>query len=370
MTPLCIDDFEAIARERMEPSAFDYYAGAAGDERTLAANRAAFDDLYIRPRVLVDVSAVDLETVVLGQPLALPVMLAPTAFNRLAHSDGEMAAAHAAGAAGTLMVASTISTCSLEEIAAAASGPLWFQLYVYKDRELTRELVARSEAAGYKALVLTVDTPVLGRRLRDVRNAFVLPPGISMRNFDAAATNAARWGTHSSFAGYVHDLFDASLSWNAVEWLRSQSRLPVLVKGVLTEEDARLAVNAGVSGIIVSNHGGRQLDGVVPTIRALPEVVEAAEGRVEVLMDGGVRRGTDVLKALALGARAVLIGRAYLWGLAADGEAGVRSVLDMLRDELRLAMALAGRPTIASVDRSVLSAPRHVALQGRGGQAG
>jgi 4-hydroxymandelate oxidase len=354
MTLLTIDDYEALARERMERSAYDYYAGAAGDERTLAANRVAFDEIPLRPRVLVDVSSVDLQTKVLGQPLALPVMLAPTAFNRLADPDGEMAAARAAAACGTVMVASTISTCSLEEIAGQAPGQLWFQLYVYKDRELTRELVARSEAAGYGALVLTVDTPVLGRRFRDVRNAFALPEGLSMRNFDSARSNATRWGAHSSFSAYVHDLFDASLSWTAVEWLRSQTRLPLFVKGVLTEEDASLAVHAGVDGIIVSNHGGRQLDGVTPTIRALPEVVDAAAGRVEVLMDGGVRRGTDVLKALAFGARAVLIGRPYLWGLAAAGETGVRGVLDLLRDELRLAMALAGCPAVASIDRAVV----------------
>ncbi len=354
MTLLTIDDYEAEARQRMERSAYDYYAGAAGDERTVAANRTAFDDILLRPRVLVDVSSVELSTTVLGEPLALPVLLAPTAFNRLADPEGEIATARAASACGTVMIASTISTCSLEEIAGAAEGRVWFQLYVYKDRELTRELVARSEAAGYGALVLTVDTPLLGRRLRDVRNAFALPAGLSMRNFDAASTDVARWGPHASFSAYVHDLFDASLSWSAVEWLKSQTRLPVLVKGVLTEEDARLAVNAGVDGIIVSNHGGRQLDGVTPTIVALPEVVDAVAGRVDVLMDGGVRRGTDVLKALAFGARAVLIGRPYLWGLAAAGEAGVRGVLGLLRDELRLAMALAGRPTIASINRSVV----------------
>jgi 4-hydroxymandelate oxidase len=356
--PLTIDDFEALARERMERAAYDYYAGGAGDERTVAANRAAFDDILLRPRVLVDVSTVDLQTTVLGHTLEMPVMLAPTAFNRLADPDGELAAARAAVSCGTVMVASTISTCSLEEIAAACDGRRWFQLYVYKDRELTRELVARAEAARYSALVLTVDTPFLGRRFRDVRNAFALPEGLTMRNFEAASVNASRWGRHSSFSAYVHDLFDASLSWSAVEWLRHQTRLPVVVKGVLTQEDAAKAVDAGVDGIIVSNHGGRQLDSVTPTIRALPEVVDAAKGRTEVMMDGGVRRGTDILKALAFGARAVLIGRPYLWGLAAAGEAGVRAVLELLRDELRLAMALAGRPTIESIDRSVVASPR------------
>ena len=359
MPLLTIDDFEAAARERMERTAYEYYAGAAGDERTLTANRTAFDDITLRPRVLVDVSRIDTATTVLGEPLAVPVMLAPTAFNRLAHADGEQAAARAAAASGTVMVASTMSTCSLEEIAAAGDGARWFQLYVYRDRAVTIELVRRAEAAGFKALVLTVDTPLLGRRLRDIRNAFSLPDGLSMRNFDAATSDKRRWDAYPSFSAYVHDLFDPSLSWEAVAWLRGQTALPLLVKGVLTAEDTTLAVAAGVDGIVVSNHGGRQLDGVVPTIRALPEVVEAAGGRVEVLMDGGVRRGTDVLKALALGARAVLIGRPYLWGLAAAGEEGVRAVIELLRDELRIAMALTGRPSIASIDRSLVEQSAH-----------
>jgi 4-hydroxymandelate oxidase len=354
VNPLTLDEYEALARERLERSAYDYYAGGAGEERTLAANREAFNAIPLRPRVLVDVSAIDTRTTALGHSLELPVMLAPTAFNRLAHADGEMAAARAAHGSGTLMIGSTLSTCSLEDVSTACGGPMWFQLYVYKDRVFTQELIARAEAAGYRALVLTVDTPLLGRRYRDVRNNFVLPEGITMRNFEAAMTNASRWGAHSSFSSYVHDLFDATLSWSVVAWLKSQTRLPILVKGILTEEDASLAVHAGVDGVIVSNHGGRQLDGAPASIFALPEVVDAVAGRVEVLMDGGVRRGTDVLKALALGARAVCIGRPYLWALAARGEAGVRDVLRILREELALAMALAGRPTIASVDRSLV----------------
>jgi 4-hydroxymandelate oxidase len=252
------------------------------------------------------------------------------------------------------MVASTLSTCTLEEIAAAATGPLWFQLYVYKDREVTKDLIARAEHAGYRALVLTVDTPLLGRRERDVRNAFALPPHLSLANFASLKTDATRWGAQSSFSAYVHDLFDASLTWEAVAWLRSLTNLPVLLKGILTAEDARLGVDHGADGVIVSNHGGRQLDDAVPSILALPAVAEAVDGRAAVLMDGGIRRGTDVLKALALGARAVLIGRAYLWGLAAGGEQGVADVLSLLRDELRLAMALAGRPTIGSIDRTAI----------------
>jgi 4-hydroxymandelate oxidase len=353
--PLTVDEYETIARGRMERSAYDYYAGGAGDERTLAANRSAFDAIMLRPRVLVDVSAIDVHTTVLGQRIDLPVLLAPTAFNRLAHPEGEMAAARAARGCGTIMIGSTLSTCALEEVSGACGGGLWFQVYVYKDRAMTQELVARAGACGYRALVLTVDTPLLGRRYRDVRNNFALPPGISMRNFEAAMGDAERWGPHSSFSAYVHDLFDATLTWDAVGWLRKQTQLPLLVKGILTAEDARIAIDHGVDGLIVSNHGGRQLDGAVPSIRALPEVVDAADGRVEVLMDGGVRRGTDVLKALAFGARAVCVGRPYLWALAADGEQGVRDVLGILRDELSLAMALSGKPDIAAIDRALIA---------------
>ncbi len=351
-------DFEALARARMEKSAYDYYAGAAGDELTLALNCRAFDRFLFRPRVLVDIASIDTSTSVLGTRIALPVMLAPTAFNKLAHCDGELAAARAAAGAGTIMIASTISTCTLEETAAASRGPMWFQLYVYKDRAVTEELVHRAEAAGYRALVLTVDTPRLGRRERDVRNGFALPPGLSIRNLEtctAAIAGAAAWGPSSSFSAYIHDLFDASLTWDAVAWLRSVTKLPILLKGILTPEDARLAAEAGVHGIVVSNHGGRQLDGALPTILALEPIVDAVGDRIEVLMDGGIRRGTDVLKALALGARAVLIGRAYLWGLAGGGEAGVARVLEILRSDVELSMALAGRPSIAAIDRSLVT---------------
>ncbi len=358
MTALTVDDYEVLARSRMQPSAYDYYAGGAGDERTLSANRTAFDAITLRPRVLVDVSDISLHTTVLAQSIDFPVLLAPTAFNRLAHPEGEMAAARAAHAAGTIMIGSTLSTCTLEEVAAAGNGPMWFQLYVYKDRGLTEELIARAEACGYRTLVLTVDTPMLGRRYRDVRNNFVLPEGISMRNFEAAMSSAARWGAHSSFSAYVHDLFDATLTWRDVEWLQSRTRLPVVVKGILTADDALVAMDSGVSGIIVSNHGGRQLDGATASIDALPEVVGAVAGRADVLMDGGVRRGTDILKALALGARAVCIGRPYLWALAAAGEEGVRDVLRILREELTLAMALSGRPTVKSIDHSLVRPSR------------
>jgi 4-hydroxymandelate oxidase len=356
--PINVADFEKIARERMEPSAFDYYAGGANDERTAADNLRAFDRWVIRPRMLAGVREVDTSTTLLGSPLTLPVALAPTAFNRLGHPDGELAAARAAGDAGALMCCSTIASCLLEDIAAAATGPLWFQLYVYRDRDVTRDLVGRAEAAGYRALVVTVDTPRLGQRERDVRNRFTLPAGISIVNLERYGTpDALRWAATSSFTEYVHKLLDDSLTWESIDWLRTITALPILIKGVLTAEDAALCVQHGIDGIIVSNHGGRQLDGAIATMDALPEVVNVA-GRVPVLLDGGVRRGTDVVKALAVGASAVLIGRPYLWGLAADGEAGVRKVLEIFRRELELAMALAGCPAIGAITRS------HVAPRG------
>jgi isopentenyl diphosphate isomerase/L-lactate dehydrogenase-like FMN-dependent dehydrogenase len=250
------------------------------------------------------------------------------------------------------MVASTISTYSLEDIAGAATGPLWYQLYVYKDRSLARSLIHRAGAAGYRALCLTVDTPLLGCRERDVRNKFDLPASLRLSNFEAAGLDVATMG--GSFAAYATRQLDASLTWDSIEWLRSETKLPIILKGIIAAEDAARAAERGVDGIIVSNHGGRQLDGAEATLRALPRVVDAA-GRVEVFMDGGVRRGTDVLKALALGARAVLVGRPCLWGLASAGEQGVTRVLEMLRQELTLAMALCGCPNLRAVDRTLIA---------------
>jgi 4-hydroxymandelate oxidase len=359
MSPLddCVTvaDFETAARAAMDPTAFDYYAGGAGSERTLAENQRAFERVALRPRVLAGVSTVDLTTTILGERFAWPVGLAPTAFNALGHADGELAAARAAGARETLMCASTIASYPLEEIAGAATGPLWFQLYVYRDREVTRDLVRRAEAAGYRALLLTVDTPRLGRRERDIRNRFSLPAHIRIRNLERySRAGATGWSGESSFTEYVHRFLDPSLTWESVDWLRSITRLPVLVKGILTAEDATLAFSHGASGAIVSNHGGRQLDGAIATIDALPEVVDAVAGRGPVLIDGGIRRGTDVLKALALGATAALIGRPYLWGLAAAGERGVARVIDLLRAELDLAMALSGCPSVAAATRALV----------------
>lgn len=349
---LSVEDFETVARAKLPRMAYDYYAGAAGDEWTLAENRRAFGRWALRPRVLVDVERVALETTVLGTPVAFPIALAPTAFQRLAHRDGELATARAAASLGALMILSTISTTPMEDVA-GTGVTRWFQLYVMKDHGITESLLERAVAAGYGAIVLTVDTPWLGRRLRDERNGFSLPPGIGMANLRGLRMPKGE-APGSKLASFFAGDHDAALSWTDLEWIRSKAPVPLVLKGVVAAEDARMACEHGVDGIVVSNHGGRQLDGCIAALDALPEVVEAVDGRCEVYVDGGVRRGSDALKALALGARAVLVGRPYLWGLAADGEAGVRRVLEMLRDELSLAMSLSGRPDVASIDRSLV----------------
>ena len=350
---LSLHDLEPAARERLSAQAYAYYAGGAGDEITLRENAAAFAHLALRPRVMRDVSRCDLSATVLGERLDLPVLVAPMAFQRLAHPEGELATARAARGAGSLMVLSTLATAGLEEVHAAAPGPLWFQLYLYKDRGATRALVERAERAGCTAIVLTADTPFLGRRERDVRNGFTLPPGLSFGNVvPGGPSTLPAPVAESGLAVFFARLLDAALSWRDVEWLRTVTRLPVVVKGVLRGDDARRAVEHGAAGVIVSNHGGRQLDTAVATIRALPEVADALAGTTggaELLMDGGVRRGTDVIKAIALGARAVLLGRPVLWGLAIDGEAGVARTLAMLRAEVELAMALCGCASLADV---------------------
>ena len=355
---ITLADFETRAREVLDRGAYDYYAGAAGDEFTLAENRAALNRIFLRPRVLVDVARIDPQLTLFGDRLAMPVLVAPTAFHRLAHRDGECATARAAAAAGTVMVVSTLATCTLEEIAATSTGPRWFQLYFYRDRGLTTELIHRAEAAGFRALVLTADTPRLGQRERDLRSGFQLPEEVRMANFEARHPLMAKieaGGVERTLVNYANEMLNPSLTWDDVAWLRGISPMPVLVKGVLTAEDARLAVKNGAGGIVVSNHGGRQLDGAIAPVRALPEVAEAVAGAVPVLMDGGIRRGIDVLRALALGATAVLVGRPVLWGLASDGEAGVARVLEILKAELIAAMALSGRPTLASIDRSLIA---------------
>ncbi len=358
MIPVNISDLETIAREKLTREAYDYYASGAQDEVTLRENRAAYDRISLAYRVLVDVSRRDMATTVLGQPVAMPLLVAPTAFHRLATPEGELATARAAGAAGTVMILSTLSNTPVEDVVAAASGPVWFQLYVYRDRVVTEGLVRRAEAAGCRALVLTVDAPLFGRRERDVRNRFRLPPGCTVANLlPQGYGDFPPAPADSGLAAYVSSFLDPSVSWKDVDWLRSITRLPLLVKGIVRPDDALRAAEAGAAGVIVSNHGGRQLDTAPATIDVLPEIADALAShghRIEVLVDGGVRRGTDILKALALGARAVLVGRPVLWGLAADGEAGAAQALRLLRDELDLAMALAGAPTLADITRDLV----------------
>jgi 4-hydroxymandelate oxidase len=351
-------DVESDARALLRGASWDYYASGAEDEVTLRANRAAFERISLKYKVLVDVRTRRLETTVLGERLALPVIVAPTAFHRLAHPDGELATVRAAGRVGTVMTVSTLSTTSVEDVARASTGPLWFQLYVYRDRGATRALVERVEAAGCRALVLTVDAPVLGRRERDMRNQFRLPEGLRVENLHASGLGELPGAAaESGLAAYFATLLDAGLTWGDVDWLRSITRLPVLVKGIVRADDAVRAVEHGASAIVVSNHGGRQLDTSPATIDVLEEITTAVAGRTEVLVDGGVRRGTDVLKALALGAKAVLLGRPVLWGLAVAGESGVVEVFDILRDELDRSLALLGCADVADVTRDLVTLP-------------
>ncbi|MEP6781831.1 MAG: alpha-hydroxy acid oxidase [Gemmatimonadaceae bacterium] len=354
--PVHLHEFEAIAERVLPKMAYDYYAGGANDELLLKRTRAGWDAIEIRYRVMRDVSTRSWGCQVLGQTLSWPVMIAPMAMQRMAHVEGELATAHAANQLATGMVLSTLSTTSVEDVSAVLKQPLWFQLYIEKDRGATKALVERAHSAGCRALVLTVDTPLLGRRERDVRNQFHLNaempfPHLRLSSGDALVAQDA---TTSSLATYVASQWDASISWKDLAWLQSITTLPILVKGVVRGDDAVTALEHGAAGVIVSNHGGRQLDASVTTARALPEVADAMAGRGALLVDGGVRRGTDVLKAIALGATAVLLGRPVLWGLSAGGVDGVKRVLQLLRDEFDLAMALSGCRSVAEITRDLV----------------
>jgi 4-hydroxymandelate oxidase len=346
-------DLETLARKKLSKMAYDYYSSGACDEITLSENRSAFERIFLKYRVLVDVSKRDLAVDVLGFHLSFPVMIAPTAFQAMAHPDGELAMARAAGREGTVMILSTLSNTAVEDVVKAASSPVWFQLYVYKNRNATKDLVKRVEAAGCKALMVTVDAPFLGSRERDIRNQFKLPDGLTVKNMGAELTGGGEGG--SALAGYFASELDPSLSWKDIGWLRSVTNMPLILKGIACKEDAELAVQHGVDCIVVSNHGGRQLDTCRAAINVLPEVADAVGGKIEIMIDGGVRRGTDIVKAIALGAKAVLIGRPALWGLAVDGQQGVRNVLQILREEFDLAMALCGCRSIKEINRDLIA---------------
>jgi isopentenyl diphosphate isomerase/L-lactate dehydrogenase-like FMN-dependent dehydrogenase len=331
MDPVNIWDYERLAEEKLDANAAAYYFGGAGDELTLRDNVAAFERRKLRPRVLVAVGTVSTTTTVLGTEIALPVLIAPLAMQRMAHPDGEEGTARAAAAAGTIMCLSSAATCAPQEL--PGDGPRWFQVYVWRPRSKTEAAIEEAVAAGYSALVLTVDVPYIGRRERDLRVGFTVPDDLTVQG------------------DLFGEGFDATVSWRDLEWLTGYG-LPVVVKGLLTAEDAELACEHGAAAVVVSNHGGRQLDGVSATLDVLEEVVDAVAGRAEVYIDGGIRRGTDVLKALALGARATLIGRAMLWGLAVGGEEGVADVLRMFREEIELGLALLGCTSPGDVSRA------------------
>ncbi|KAF8668741.1 hypothetical protein HU200_051927 [Digitaria exilis] len=365
--PVNVREYQELAKKALPKMHYDYINGGAEDEYTLRENIAAYGRILLRPRVLIDVSKIDMSTTLLGYNMPSPIIVAPTGSHKLANPEGEVATARAAAACKTIMVLSFSSNCKIEEVASSCDAIRFYQLYVYKRRDVSATLVRRAESLGFKArraeslgfkaIVLTVDTPVLGRREADIRNRMVFPLS---PNFEGLMSFDDEPGTEggSKMERFARETLDPSLSWKDVEWLKSITSLPILLKGIVTAEDARKAVDAGAAGVIVSNHGARQLDYAPPTIAALEEVVKAVAGVVPVMVDGGVRRGTDVFKALALGAKAVMVGRPVFYGLAARGEAGARHVIEMLNKELEVAMALCGCRSVAEVTR------RHVVTEG------
>jgi len=362
--PINVAEYERYAKNTLPRNAHDYYASGSNDMITLRENRDAFARLRIIPRALVDVSKIVTETTILGEKVASPILIAPTAMQQMAHPDGEVATVRAAARLNTLMCISSWSTKSMEQVAADQPGTLlWFQVYVYKDRDVVLDLVKRAERAGYKALAVTVDTPILGRREADIRNNFALPSHLTLGNFESTGktrshatgiSSSANTSGGSGLAAYVSSLIDRTLTWDDLKWLRTVTSLKIVVKGVMSVDDALLAVEHGMDAVWVSNHGARQLDTSPATIEVLPDIVRAVAGRAEVYMDGGVTRGTDVFKAIALGARAVFVGRPVLWGLAHRGEEGVFHVMSLLNEELNLAMALAGVADIGDIKPSFI----------------
>jgi len=343
VTPVNLFEFEAVAKENLSKMAYDYFAGGASDHVTLKDNRAAYDRIKLLPRILRDVSQRDLSTTIIGQSFELPFIIAPMGFLGLAHPESELAIARAAGSVGVGMTLSTMSSNTLEDVADVATTPLWFQLYVYKNRDVTRRLVERAEAAGYTALVLTVDTPILGRREADIRNQWHLPPEVQVKNLMGSGMEGIGMDSQDSgLSTYIASLWDPSISWVDIAWLKSITTLPIILKGVLHPADAKLAVEHGADAIIISNHGGRQVDTSIATIDALPSIVNAVNSDIDILIDGAIRRGTDILKAIALGANGVLVGRPIIWGLSYDGQAGVEQVLNILKIELDNTLALCG----------------------------
>ena len=352
---LSVADYARAAGARLSKEVFDYYEGGALDEITLRENIAGWERLKLYYHVLAGVGDRELGTTLLGQKISMPICVAPTAFHKLACGEGEIATARAAKAAGTLFILSSLSNTAMESVFAQAASPRWFQLYIYRDREITRALVQRAEAAGAEAIVLTVDAPGLGTRERDTRNRFTLPDGLRVENLSPLGKGTMPEVSGSGLAAYVRDNFKSDLSFEDLDWLCGSTRLPILVKGVCRGDDARRAVEHGAKAIVVSNHGGRQLDTAPATSEVLPHIVDAVGDRCEIYVDGGVRRGSDVLKAIALGARAVMVGRPILWGLTVAGEKGALNILEILRRELDEAMLLCGCTRLSHINRSLLA---------------
>jgi 4-hydroxymandelate oxidase len=343
-------EFEAAAKERLPREEYDYIAGGATDELSVERNRRAFEAWALRPRVLRDVSRLDLSTTVLGTKIALPVLIAPCGGHKKAHPDGEFATYRAAASRGTVLTVSANSSSSFEDLARAAEGSLWVQLYPFRDKEMTRDWLKHAQQSGYKAACVTLDSQWPPKRERNIRNNYKRIRGV---NYPPAAAGAPRPAARAGEGS------DPAATWDDLKWIKAATDLPVVAKGIMTAEDVEACVTAGVDGVIVSNHGGRHLDNTLATIEVLPEAVAAAKGRIEIFLDGGIRRGADVVKAIALGAKAVFIGRPLFWGLAVDGERGVARVLDILREEIEITMAKCGRQNIASIDSTVVvKAPR------------
>ncbi|KAH8303077.1 hypothetical protein KR044_012222 [Drosophila immigrans] len=356
MALVSVADFELKANGKLEKNALDYYKSGAGEQVTVSLNHEAYKRLRLRPRFLRDVSHLDVSCEILGEQLQWPLGIAPSAMQKLAHPDGEIGMARAAGKAGSIYILSTLSTTSLEDLAAAAPQTCkWFQLYIYKERSVTEQLVRRAERANFKALVLTIDTAINGDRRADAKNKFCLPSHLSLANFEGElAQGVVSCGGGSGLNEYVASHYDPSVTWKDIKWLQQLTHLPVILKGVLTAEDAELAREFGCSGIIVSNHGGRQLDTAPATIEALPEIVAAVGNELVVMLDGGIMQGNDIFKALALGAKTVFIGRPALWGLASNGQAGVEQLLHVMRDDFEVTMKLTGCPSLADIQPTMV----------------
>ncbi|MFQ5682992.1 MAG: alpha-hydroxy acid oxidase [Candidatus Binatia bacterium] len=350
--PINLFEFEAVAKGRLPKTEYDYIAGGATDEISVQRNRRAFESIALRPRVLTDVSHLDLSTTVLGHKVNLPVLLAPSGGHKKAHPEGELATYRAAAAFGTVMAVSAHASVTFEKLAKAAKGRLWLQLYPFRDREMTKSWLSRAKKAGYTALCITLDSQWPPKRERNIRNNYKRTRSINYPS--TGPEEALKLDPHGSSPQPQRGGGDPAATWKDLEWIKSQTDLPFVVKGIMTGEDVEHCAQVGVDAVIISNHGGRHLDNTLATIEVLPEAVAIAKGRVEILLDGGIRRGADVVKALALGAKAVFIGRPLFWGLAVNGEQGVTQVLDILREEMEITMAKCGKPTIGSIDSTVV----------------